>query len=168
MAKKKNLHDVFVNELRDIYNAEQQITKALPKMAEASSASELRHAFQTHLKQTETHVDRLQRAFTMLDEKPSGVRCEGVAGIIEEGEKVIKNGYDGAVCDAALIAAAQRVEHYEAAVYGSLVAWARQMGHDDIAELLTSTLDEEKAADEKLTQIAEGGINETATSASPA
>jgi ferritin-like metal-binding protein YciE len=164
MPETKTLHDAFIDELRDAYDAEKQLTKALPKLAKASSSEELRSAFESHLAETEGHVRRLEQAFASLDEKPRGKHCDGMAGIIEEGKSVLEEEFDDATMDACLIASGQRAEHYEMAAYGSLIAWARAMGHSEAANLLAETLEEEKAADEKLTTIAEGGINEEAAS----
>jgi ferritin-like metal-binding protein YciE len=148
-----------------MYDAEKQLTRALPKLAKASTSDELRSAFETHLEETRGHVERLEQVFASLDEKPRGKHCEGVAGIIEEGKSIMEEDFDGATMDACLIAAGQRTEHYEMAAYGTLVAWARSMGHSDAEQLLQETLDEEKAADEKLTSIAEGGVNRQAADA---
>ena len=164
MPETKTLHDAFIDELRDAYDAEKQLTKALPRLAKAATSEELRNAFENHLTETEGHVKRLEQAFASLEEKPRGKHCDGMAGIIEEGKSVLEEEFDDATMDACLIAAGQRAEHYEMAAYGSLIAWARAMGHDEAADLLTETLGEEKAADEKLTSIAEGGINEEAAS----
>lgn len=158
----KTLHDMFVHELRDVYNAEQQIVKALPKLIKASSSDELRTAFENHLGETEQHVSRLEQAFDRLHVAPRGVRCGGMAGILDEGDETVSAGPDGAALDAAIIGSAQRVEHYEIAVYGTLVEWAKAMGHDDIVGLLDQNLKEEKAADQALTRIAAAGINATA------
>ena len=159
------LHDAFLDELRDAYDAEKQLTKALPKLAKAASSTELRTAFENHLQETRGHVDRLERVFESLDEKIRGKHCDGIAGIIEEGKGVMEEDFDEATMDACLIAAGQRAEHYEMAAYGTLVAWARGMGHVEAADLLQQTLDEEKAADKKLTKLAEGGINQEAADA---
>jgi ferritin-like metal-binding protein YciE len=162
MAEMGTLHEAFVEELRDTYDAEKQLTKALPKMAKAANSPELKEAIETHLEETRQQVQRLEQVFATIEEKARGKHCEGIAGIIEEGQTVMQEEYDEATADALLIAAAQRAEHYEMAAYGTLVAWARAMGHDDAADLLQETLDEEKAADEKLNELAEGGINEQA------
>ena len=156
------LHDAFLDELRDAYDAEKQLTKALPKMAKAASSPELRTAFEEHLEETRGHVERVERVFESLDERVRGKHCEGIAGIIEEGKSIMEEDFDEATMDAALIAAGQRAEHYEMAAYGTLVAWAQGMGHDEAAGLLQEILDEEKAADKKLTELAEGGINQEA------
>ena len=165
MAEAGTLHDAFVDELRDTYDAEKQFTKALPKMAKAASSAELRTAFEAHLAETREQVERLEEVFASLDEKVRGKHCDGVAGIIEEGKSIMEEDFDDTTMDACLIAAAQRVEHYEMAAYGTLVAWARAMGHTEAADLLQQTLDEEKAADEKLSSLAEGGINQEAADA---
>ena len=162
MADDKTLHDAFLDELRDAYDAEKQLTRALPKMAAAATAAALRTAFTDHLEETAGHVTRLEQVFTSLGEKPRGKHCDGVAGIVEEGKAVMEMPFDADTMDAALIAGGQRAEHYEMAAYGTLVAWARAMGHTEAADLLQQTLDEEKAADEKLTAIAEGGVNRAA------
>ena len=162
MAEAATLHDAFIEELRDTYDAEKQLTKALPKLAKAASSPELRKAFESHLEETRGHVDRLEQVFGTIDEPVKGKHCEGIAGIIEEGKSIMEENFDDSTMDAALIAAGQRAEHYEMAAYGTLVAWARGMGHDDAADLLQETLDEEKAADEKLSSLAEGGINQEA------
>jgi len=165
MAETGTLHDAFLDELRDTYDAEKQLTKALPKMAKASTSPELRAAFEAHLEETRGHVDRLEQVFQSLDEKARGKHCEGIAGIIDEGKAIMEEDFDDATMDACLIAAGQRAEHYEMAAYGTLIAWARSMGHTDAERLLQETLDEEKAADEKLTSIAEGGVNQEAADA---
>ena len=165
MADAGTLHDAFIDELRDAYDAEKQLTKALPKMAKAASSPQLRAAFQAHLEETRGQVERLEEVFEALDEKVSGKHCDGIAGIIEEGKSVMEEDFDDATMDACLIAGGQRAEHYEMAAYGTLVAWARAMGHEEAAVLLQETLDEEKAADEKLSLLAEGGINQDAAEA---
>ena len=159
------LHDAFIDELRDAYDAEKQLTKALPKMAKAASSPELRDAFEMHLEETRGQVERLEEVFLSLDEKVRGKHCDGIAGIIEEGKAVMEEDFDDVTMDACLIAGAQRAEHYEMAAYGTLVAWARAMGHEEAAVLLQETLEEEKAADEKLSSLAEGGINQEAAEA---
>jgi ferritin-like metal-binding protein YciE len=165
MADAGTLHDAFIDELRDAYDAEKQITKALPKMAKAASSPELRAAFEAHLEETRGQISRLEEVFASLEEKVRGKHCDGMEGIIEEGKAAMEEDFDDATLDACLIASAQRVEHYEMAAYGTLVAWARAMGHTEAADLLEQTLDEEKAADEKLTSLAEGGINQEAADA---
>jgi len=165
MAALATLHDAFLDELRDTYDAEKQLTKALPKMVKAANSPDLRAAFDAHLEETRQQVERLERVFASLDEKVRGKHCDGMAGIVEEGQAMMEQDFEETSADAVLIAAAQRVEHYEMAAYGTLVAWARAMGHDEAAELLEETLEEEKAADAKLSSLAEGGINEEAASA---
>ena len=159
------LHDAFVDELQDSYDGEKQLIKALKKMAKAAKADGLRVAFETHLEETQGQVQRLEQVFAMLDEKVKGKHCDGIAGIIEEGSAVMEEDFDDATLNACLIASGQRAEHYEMAAYGTLVAWARALGHDEAADLLQETLDEEKAADEKLSAIAEGGGNQEAAGA---
>jgi ferritin-like metal-binding protein YciE len=156
------LHDAFIDELRDTYDAEKQLTKALPKLAKTAASTDLRQAFESHLEETRGHIDRLEQIFETLGEKVRGKHCEGIAGIIEEGKAIMEEDFDESTMDACLIAAGQRTEHYEMAAYGTLVAWARAMGHDEAANLLEETLEEEKAADAKLTSIAEGGVNQVA------
>ena len=165
MPEAGTLHDAFLDELRDAYDAEKQLTKALPKMAKAATSAELRSAFETHLEETRGQIERLEEIFATLDEKVRGKHCDGIAGIIEEGKSAMEEDFDEATMDACLIASGQRAEHYEMAAYGTLVAWARAMGHTDAADLLQQTLDEEKAADEKLSGIAEDGINQEAAEA---
>jgi ferritin-like metal-binding protein YciE len=162
MAQPKSLHDAFIDELRDIYDGEKQIVKALPKMVKAAGSGDLREAFESHLEETRGQVGRLEQVFASLDEKVRGKHCDGVAGIIEEGKSIIEEDFEDTTMDACLIAAAQRVEHYEMAAYGTLVAWAEAMGHSEAAGLLQQTLDEEKAADQKLSALAERGINQDA------
>jgi len=162
MAEMETLHDAFLDELRDSYDAEKQLTKALPKLAKAAVSPKLRQAFETHLEETRGQIARLEQVFESLGEKPRGKHCDGIAGIIEEGKSIMEEDFDDQTMDACLIAAAQRVEHYEMAAYGTLVAWAQAMGHTEAASLLEETLSEEKAADEKLTGIAESGVNEDA------
>jgi len=165
MAQTATLHDAFLDELRDAYDAEKQLTKALPKMAKAASSPELRAAFESHLEETRGQLERLEQVFENLGEKVRGKHCEGIAGIIEEGKSVMEEDFDDATMDACLIAGGQRAEHYEMAAYGTLIAWAQAMGHMDAADLLQQTLDEEKAADKKLSALAEGGINQGAADA---
>jgi ferritin-like metal-binding protein YciE len=158
-----NLRDALVDEIKDLYNAEKQLTKALPKLAKGATSDELRDAFTSHLEETQGQIKRLERVFELLDEKPVGKHCAGIAGIIEEGNDTLKDGDPGAVLDACLIAGAQRAEHYEIGAYGTVIAWAEALELSEIAEILNETLAEEKAADEKLSAIAESGINEAAT-----
>ena len=165
MANAATLHEAFVEELRDTYDAEKQLTKALPKMAKAASSAGLKRAFETHLEETLGQIKRLEEVFAGLDEQVRGKHCDGIAGIIEEGKSIMEEDFADSTMDACLIAAGQRAEHYEMAAYGTLVAWARAMGHDEAADLLQENLDEEKAADEKLSSLAEGGINQDAAEA---
>jgi ferritin-like metal-binding protein YciE len=165
MADSTTLHDAFIDELRDTYDAEKQLTKALPKLAKAATSTDLRDAFEAHLEETRGQIERLEQVFESLGEKVRGKHCEGIAGIIEEGKSIMEEDFDETTMDACLIAAGQRAEHYEMAAYGTLVAWAQAMGHNEAAALLQETLDEEKAADEKLTTIAESGINQDAAEA---
>ena len=165
MAELGTLHDAFIDELRDAYDAEKQLLKALPKLAKASTSPELRTAFESHLEETRGQIERLEQVFTTLDEKVRGKHCDGIAGIIEEGKSVMEEEFDDATMDACLIASGQRAEHYEMAAYGTLVGWARTLGHTEAADLLQETLDEEKAADEKLSALAESGINQEAAGA---
>lgn len=162
MPGTKSLHDMFIDELRDTYDAEKQLTKALPKLARAAVSDEVREAFESHLTETQGHVTRLEQVFESLEERPRGKHCDGIAGIIEEGKGVLEEDIEEDAVDACLIAAGQRAEHYEIAAYGTLIAWARAMEHSEAADLLEETLEEEKAADEKLTSLAEGGINDQA------
>ena len=165
MAEMGTLHDAFLDELRDAYDAEKQLTKALPKLAKAATSTKLRTAFETHLQETQGQIARLEQVFQSLNEPVRGKHCDGIAGIIEEGKAIMGEDFDDTTMDACLIAAGQRAEHYEMAAYGTLIAWAKAMGHDEAADLLQETLDEEKAADEKLSSLAEGGINQTAADA---
>jgi ferritin-like metal-binding protein YciE len=162
MAETQTLHDAFLDELKDAYDAEKQLVKALPKIAKAATSTELRQAFVDHLEETQGHVQKLEQVFQTLDEKAKGKHCDGMAGILEEGKSVMEEDFEGSTLDACLIASAQRVEHYEMAAYGTLVAWSKAMGHNEATDLLQEILDEEKAADEKLTAIAESGVNEQA------
>jgi ferritin-like metal-binding protein YciE len=157
-----NLDDLFVHTLQDIYYAENQIVKALPVMIEKANDSQLRHGFQTHLGETQNHVKRLEQVFRLHGTEPSGIDCPAIDGILEEADDVAGDIEDKSVLDAALIAAAQAVEHYEIARYGSLIAWATQLGHNECVALLQQNLDEEKATDKKLTSIAESKVNRRA------
>ena len=158
----KTMDNLFVHTLRDIYSAEKQILKALPDMIEKSSDAQLKQGFQSHLAETRNHVTRLEQVFRMHGAQASGVDCPAIDGIIEEADDVAGEVDNKSVMDAALIAAAQAVEHYEMTRYGSLIAWAKQLGRNDCAALLQQNLDEEKAADKKLTQIAESKVNRMA------
>jgi ferritin-like metal-binding protein YciE len=168
MAEAGTLHDAFIDELRDSYDGEKQLTKALAKLAKAATSPRLREAFETHLEETQGQIERLERVFELLQEKARGKHCDGIAGIVEEGKAIMEEDFDEATMDACLIAAGQRAEHYEMAAYGTLVAWAKAMGHTEAAKLLQQTLDEEKAADKELSGLAEGGINQGAANAAHA
>jgi ferritin-like metal-binding protein YciE len=159
-----SLHDLYVNELKDLYSAENQLLKALPKMAKAADADELRSAFEEHLEVTRGQVKRLDKIFAELDSSPTGKKCKAMEGLIEEGDEVLEESGAPAVLDAALIAAAQRVEHYEMAGYGCVRTFARLLGYKEAAVLLQETLDEEAEADRKLTELAETVINVDAES----
>ena len=150
----QSLRELYIDELKDLYNAETQLVKALPKMAKASSSPELKAGFEEHLKQTKGHVERLEAIFGTLDESPKGKKCHGMEGLIEEGSEAVEE-YEESVRDAALIGAAQRVEHYEIAAYGTVIAMAKQLGETRPAGLLNQTLEEEKETDAKLTSLAE-------------
>jgi len=149
------LKELYIDELRDIYNAETQLVKALPKMAKASTSDELRSGFESNLEQTKGHVQRLEEIFDALDEKPTGKKCAGMQGLVKEGEEIIDENFEGEVMDAALISAAQRVEHYEIAAYGCVRSWAELLGENEGVSLLEKTLEEEKETDHKLTQLSE-------------
>src|SRR5947208_13457066 len=149
------LRDLYLDELRDLHNAENQLVKALPKMAKASSSDELREGFEQHLEQTKGHVERLEQIFEALDESPKGTKCVGMEGLIKEGSEIMDEDFEGAVMDAALIGAAQRVEHYEIAAYGTVIAFANQLGESEHASLLKETWEEEKETDQKLTSLSE-------------
>jgi len=148
------LRDLYIDELRDIYNAETQLVKALPKMAKAATSEELRSGFEEHLEQTRGHVSRLEQIFEALDEKPTGKKCAGMEGLVKEGGQMISEDFEGEVKDAGLIGAAQRVEHYEIAAYGTVRAFAQLLNERNAVDLLSATLAEEKETDKKLTQLA--------------
>ena len=156
------LEDLLIHELRDILSAERQIRRALPKMARAAHSEELTEAFETHVEETDTHIERLQKAFELMGRKARASHCEGAEGLISEASDLMDEDGDDNVLDAALISAAQRVEHYEMAAYGSAVAFAKQLKLPEVASLLQETLEEEKAADRKLTKIGKGGVNKAA------
>lgn len=156
------LHQLFLDELADVYNAEQQLTKALPKLAKAAESDELREALEQHLEETEEHISRLEQVAESLDETIKRKTCKAMKGLIEEGEDIVKEQKNSSALDAGIIAACQKVEHYEIASYGTLCAWAEQMGHDEALKLLKQTEDEEAAADEKLTEVAETIANQRA------
>jgi ferritin-like metal-binding protein YciE len=162
----ESLRKLYIDELKDLYNAETQLVKALPKMAKAASNDQLRQAFEEHLRQTSEHVSRLEQIFEALDEKPTGKKCLGMEGLVKEGAETMREDYEDEVKDAAIIGAAQRVEHYEIAGYGTVKAFARLLGEDEHVSLLEETLNEEKAADQKLNQIAEE-INSNAQQEEP-
>jgi ferritin-like metal-binding protein YciE len=151
---KNSLKELYVEELKDLFSAENQLTKALPKMAKAASSEELRQGFEEHLQQTQGHVERLQQIFEMLGAKGSGKKCLGMEGLVKEGSEIMGEDFKDAMMDAALISAAQRVEHYEIAGYGTVIAYAELLGEAEQASLLRETLQEEKETDEKLTELA--------------
>ena len=159
----EELKELYIDELKDLYNAENQLVKALPKMAKASSSEELKTGFEEHLEQTKGHVARLEKIFNALDESPKGKKCMGMEGLVKEGSEVMEEEFEGAVMDAALIGAAQRVEHYEIAAYGTARELAEVLGESNHASLLQETLDEEKETDKKLTELAKQ-INDQASS----
>lgn len=157
--KIENLEDLYVDLLKDLYSAEQQLIKALPKMAKAAQSAELRKGFEDHLRQTERQAQRIEQIFAERQGSPGGKKCVGMEGLIEEGNEIMKEDIEPHVMDAGLIAAAQKVEHYEIASYGTVRTWAERLGYNNAAKLLQQTLDEESAANEKLTQIAESHVN---------
>lgn len=150
----QGLRELYVEELKDLYNAENQLLKALPKMAKAASSEELRQGFEEHLEQTRGHVERLETIFDSLDETPKGKKCMGMEGLVKEGSEVMSEDFEGPLMDAALIGAAQRVEHYEIAAYGTVSEFAKLLGENEQVSLLEETLEEEKQTDEKLTNLA--------------
>lgn len=158
----KDLKELFLDSLKDIYWAENAITKALPKMIENASTKTLKDALKSHLEETKEQISRLEEAFEMMDEKAKGKKCDAMAGILAEGEDIMKETEIGKVRDAGIIAAGQKVEHYEIATYGTLIAWAEELGKNDVAKVLAKTLKEEKAADKKLSELATEGINKKA------
>ena len=162
------MHELFLEELKDLYSAEQQLVKALPKLAERVMTPSLRTAIESHLRETEGHVTRLETCFSMLGEKASGKKCKGMDGLLDEADDIADEHGNDAVRDAGIIAAAQRLEHYEIAAYGCTIAFARTMGHQEVVTLLEETLSEEKAANEKLTALAEEEVNQHAFAASTA
>jgi ferritin-like metal-binding protein YciE len=166
MAELTSLHDALIEEIKDLYDAEQQLIKALPLMAKAATNGALQGALEVHLEETRGQVTRLEKVFELLDEPPKRKHCAGIAGIIEEASEILKeDDAPPAVLDACIIAGGQRAEHYEMAAYGTVVAWARTLELEQVAQLLERTLEEEKAADEKLSDLAEAGINESAMEA---
>jgi ferritin-like metal-binding protein YciE len=165
MASEKNLHELFHETLKDIYFAEKKILSALPKMAKAAQSKELKAAFEKHGTETEEHVARLEKVFEEIDESPRGKTCDAIMGIIEEGQDVMKEFKGAPALDAGLLAAAQAVEHYEIARYGTLKTWAAELGFNQAEQLLEATLAEEKKTDETLTQLAESKVNQHAQAA---
>jgi ferritin-like metal-binding protein YciE len=159
MAKEKKLEDLFHETLKDIYFAEKKILTALPKMAKAAHSEELAAAFEKHAEETEAQVERLEQVFEMMDKQPRGKNCPAILGLIEEGQEVMHDFKESDALDAGLLAGAQAVEHYEISRYGTLIAWAKQMGMDDAANLLEQTLAEEEKTDKSLTKLAESAIN---------
>lgn len=158
-SKVRTLEDLFIDLLKDLYSAEKQLVKALPKMAKNAQASDLQRAFQDHLKQTEKQAERIERIFSDLEGSPRGKKCVGMEGLVAEGDEIMKEAAEPEAMDAGLIAAAQKVEHYEIAGYGTARAWARHLGYNEAAKLLDQTLEEESMANELLTRIAESHVN---------
>jgi ferritin-like metal-binding protein YciE len=167
IMKIESMEDLFVEQIEDLYDAEQRLVKALPKMAEASTSPELRQAFESHLDETRGHVTRLEQVFLALRKKPKSQTCDAMKGLIEEGEDMISNTGQSPVRDAGLIAAANRVEHYEIAAYGTVRTLAKALGVNEAVSLLNATLAEEKKADEKLTNLAETSVNQQALRSAP-
>ena len=157
-----DLKDLFVHFVRDMYYAEKQILKTLPKMAKKADSDQLRKAFEDHREETEGQIENLEKVFELLDLKPRGVTCEAIQGILEEGKEIMEEAGDDDTRDAGMIAAAQAVEHYEMTRYGTMVAWAKRLGMSEAANLLQKNLDQEYAADTKLSKLAEGGLNKQA------
>jgi ferritin-like metal-binding protein YciE len=165
MAKEKHLSELFHDTLKDIYFAEKKILGALPKMAKAAQSEDLKAAFEKHVDETEEHVARLEKAFKALGQAPKGKTCDAILGLIEEGKEIMEEYEDSPALDAGLLAAAQAVEHYEISRYGTLRTWAAELGHDDVVELLETTLGEEKKTNETLTSLAENEVNQHAQAA---
>lgn len=159
MKSAKTLQDLFIHNLKDVYNAEKQLLKALPKMAKGATSDNLRTAIEEHRQETEGQIERLEQIFEILEVAPRGIKCAAMEGLIEEGQEALEDNFAPTVMDAAIIAAANKVEHYEIAAYGTLISLARLLDQDNIARLLHATLEEEKAADSKLTELAESEIN---------
>ena len=159
MMKLDSLRTLWIEEMRDLYNAEHQLLKALPKMAKRASTPELKEAFESHLEETQTHVERLEEIFAKLGKKPSGKTCKAMKGLVEEGSEMLKEDGPDSVIDAGIIAAAQRVEHYEIATYGCIRSYANLLGLSDIAKLVDQSLEEEEAADHLLSELAETEVN---------
>ena len=164
----KTLEDLFSHGLKDIYYAENQILKALPNLIESATNPQLKKGLKDHFAETEGQISRLEQIFEMREEKPKGTKCPGINGLIKEGDELTGNIADKKVIDAAIIASAQAVEHYEMSRYGALIAWARELGRNDFADILTANLDEEKAADAKLNRLAEGRVNSVPQGRKPA
>jgi ferritin-like metal-binding protein YciE len=165
MAAKKSskvLEDLFLETLKDIYYAEKKLTKALPKMAKAAQSKELKTAFAKHAEETEKQVERLEKIFAFMEKKPAGKTCPAINGLVEEGQEIMEEFKGSTAHDAGLLAAAQAVEHYEISRYGTLCAWAEELGWSDVSTLLAATLSEEKQTDKDLTQLAEADVNERA------
>src|SRR3984893_1782617 len=162
--KLDNLRRLYIEELRDLYSAENQLLKACPKMAKGADSDELKKAFENHLEETEGHVERLETIFEDLDESPKGKTCKAMKGLVEEGSEILEQEGDESVLDAGIIAAGQKVEHYEIASYGTVRTFAELLGEKEAVKLLQQTLDEESAADEKLTELAEDIVNPEALS----
>lgn len=162
MAEKNTLHEILIDELRDVYHAEKQITKALPKMIKAATSEQLKAGFEKHLEETHGQIERIEKCFELLDQRARGKTCEAMQGIIEEAQHMLEEDLSAEVLDAVLVASAQKVEHYEIASYGTLITWAQQLGLKDVATLLSQTLEEEKATDVKLSELAVNGINKRA------
>ena len=160
-----SLDNLFLEELKDIYHAEKQLTRALPRMAKAAESPDLQQAFTTHLKETEGQIQRLEKIFKALGQPARGKRCKGMEGLVEEGKEKMEEDGEPPVLDAALIASAQKIEHYEIAAYGCLRTYSELLGMDEVGQLLQQTLEEEEATDKKLTQLGESGINEAAVAA---
>ena len=165
MSSPKNLKDLFVHTLKDVYYAENQMYKTLPKLEEKATDSALKKGFKEHHKETEGHIKRLEKVFALCDTKPEGERCPAIDGIIKEGDELMKEIKDGTTLDAAILAAAQAAEHYEIARYGALVSWAQRLGMDEAKNILRDTLAEEKDTDAKLTRLAEDKLNKKAKAA---
>jgi ferritin-like metal-binding protein YciE len=161
-AKVKTLEDLFIDELKDMYNAENQLTRALPKMAKKATSDELRNAIETHLEETQNQIERLEKVFQEIDQTAKGKTCQAMKGLIEEGTEIMEETAEDMVRDAGIISAAQKVEHYEIASYGTLITFAKNLGYDKAAELLEQTLEEEKKTDKLLTDLAVSSINQEA------
>lgn len=157
--KLESLHELFMDNLKDLYDAEHQVTEALPRMEQAAKSWELKQGFRAHLRETEGQIKRLEQVFDLMGKKPSRKKCKGMAGLLKEGDELMKEDADPDVTDAGLIGAAQKVEHYEIAAYGTLRTFAQTMGHSEAARLLQQNLNEEGAADKKLTDIAQRSVN---------